>query len=310
LPAEPGPAEPGPAEPGPAEPGLRRPSLPIGVDSFSFHRWFGETNQWEEPLDERWTTADLFAYVGGLDLDVLSLQTIHLPPLSPAVVEATCTAVAELGVELILAWGHRSGLREGYDPDKLDEALAAVRAGHDMGCAIVRVVCGDQTSWTTDSSVRAANIKRLLGPLQAIAEQAEVSGLSVAVENHADRTMDDLLALVSSVGSKRLGVCFDVGNAVRVGDDPVEAAKAAAPFTFMVHWRDLPLRGRSRQGPDEWWPCTALGQGDLDIPGVLDALVRGGQSGPWLVEASNVLPGGDEREMVAASLSYLRSFRG
>jgi sugar phosphate isomerase/epimerase len=262
----------------------------VGLDSFSFHRWFGETNEWEQPVGERWTTDDLWSHVAGLDIDVLSLQTVYLPQLTPQVRQGLCTDAAQAGVELVLAWGHRSGLQDGRNPEKLNDALATMEAAAEMGCAIVRIVCGDQGSWSEDRSVRADNMERLRAPLGAIADRAEELGLLVAVENHADRPTEELFALVSAIGSERLGLCFDVANAARVGDDPLEAACSAAPMT------------------GDWWPCVALGRGELDIASVLTALIAGGRCRAWFVEASNVMPGDDERDMVAASLSYLRPF--
>jgi len=276
-------------------------SMRVGLDSFSFHRWFGETNEWERPVGEHWTTDDLWSYVAGLEIDVLSLQTAYLPELTFEVSQGLRSDAARAGVELVLAWGHRS-------PEKLKEALATLDAAAEMGCPIVRIVCGDQGSWSEDRSVRADNMERLRAPLGAIASRAEELGLHVAVENHADRPTEELFTLVSAIGSNRLGLCFDVANAARVGDDPVEAACSAAPMTFMAQLRDLPLSGYPRRGPGDWWPCVALGRGDLDIPSVLRALIAGGQCRAWFVEASNVMPGDDEREMIAASLSYLKSF--
>jgi len=280
----------------------------VGLDSFSFHRWFGETNEWERPVGEHWTTDDLWSYVAGLEIDVLSLQTAYLPELTFEVSQGLRSDAARAGVELVLAWGHRSGLQDGRSPEKLKEALATLDAAAEMGCPIVRIVCGDQGSWSEDRSVRADNMERLRAPLGAIASRAEELGLHVAVENHADRPTEELFTLVSAIGSNRLGLCFDVANAARVGDDPVEAACSAAPMTFMAQLRDLPLSGYPRRGPGDWWPCVALGRGDLDIPSVLRALIAGGQCRAWFVEASNVMPGDDEREMIAASLSYLKSF--
>jgi sugar phosphate isomerase/epimerase len=283
-------------------------SMRVGLDSFSFHRWFGETNEWERPVGEHWTTDDLWSYVAGLEIDVLSLQTAYLPELTFEVSQGLRSDAARAGVELVLAWGHRSGLQDGRSPEKLKEALATLDAAAEMGCPIVRIVCGDQGSWSEDRSVRADNMERLRAPLGAIASRAEELGLHVAVENHADRPTEELFTLVSAIGSNRLGLCFDVANAARVGDDPVEAACSAAPMTFMAQLRDLPLSGYPRRGPGDWWPCVALGRGDLDIPSVLRALIAGGQCRAWFVEASNVMPGDDERDMVAASLSYLKSF--
>ncbi len=60
------------------------------MDSFSFHRFFGETNRWEVPIGQRWALGDLLAYVEGLGADVLSLQTIHVADKSALGDRASC----------------------------------------------------------------------------------------------------------------------------------------------------------------------------------------------------------------------------
>jgi 3-oxoisoapionate decarboxylase len=282
--------------------------VPVGFDSFSFHRWFGETSQWETPVADRWTTRDLLAAAGELGVDVLSIQTIHLPDQSPDGVAALRGELDALGVDRILAWGHRSGLEDGTNPDKLRSALLAMRTAKALGCRVFRVVCGDQYSWSAEPAARAARMARLRAPLTELAELAARLDLVVAVENHADTTMADLAGLIGSVGHDRLGVCFDVGNAARVGDDPVAAARLAAEHCFMVHLRDLKLDRASLGNPAGWWPCVPLGDGDLDIPAVLDVLLGAPRCQAWLVETSNVLPGHSEPPIVASSLAYLRHY--
>ena len=34
----------------------------IGIDSFSFHRFFGEVNQWEKPVEENWSVANFIDF--------------------------------------------------------------------------------------------------------------------------------------------------------------------------------------------------------------------------------------------------------
>ncbi|MCU1489221.1 MAG: sugar phosphate isomerase [Acidimicrobiaceae bacterium] len=285
--------------------------IQLGVDSFSFHRFFGEANRWESPLQERWASSDLLAYVEELGVEVVSLQSIHVEDLSPAGIEWLRSELRRIGVECIYAWGHRNGLEDGRNPEKLGQAIAAMRVAASLGCRIVRVVCGDQDSWSDDRSVRGAQLERLREPIQAICREAERLGVVAAVENHADRPVRDLLDLVASIESESLGVCLDVGNAVRVGDDPVASIEAASPFIVMTHLRDLRIDEWARgQGPDGWWPCVALGDGDLDIPGILGALAHAPRCRAWLVEASNVWPGQSELEIVNSSLGYLRTWLG
>ena len=211
-------------------------------------------------------------------------------------------------LQCIYAWGHRNGLEDGRNPEKLDAALSSMRAAKDLGCRIVRVVCGDQDPWSDDPDVRLRQVNQLRAPLETITREAERLDLVVAVENHVDRTIADVLGLVSPIGSENLGICLDVGNAMRVGDDPVSAVETALRWIVMTHLRDLRVIDASRGDPGAWWPCVALGEGDLDVPGILAALASAPRCGAWLVELSNLWPGSSELETVDASLGYLRSW--
>ncbi|HLI14813.1 MAG TPA: sugar phosphate isomerase/epimerase [Acidimicrobiales bacterium] len=281
----------------------------MGLDSFSYHRWFGETNAWEAPVGERWTLDDLLEHVGTLDVEVVSIQTVHLPDESPATLRHLRRVLSDRGVEAIVAWGHRRGLEDGRSPERLASALAAMRFAAELGCGVVRVVCGDQHSWLADPAARRARLERLRAPLATIARAAGRLGVTVAIENHADVRVAELVALVRSIGSERLGICLDVGNAARVGDEPAQAARAAADWTVMAHLRDLRLLAESRGRPDGYWPCVPLGAGDLDLDGVLRALAGAGRCEAWLVEASNMLPGYGEEAFVTSGLAYLRAKR-
>jgi 3-oxoisoapionate decarboxylase len=280
----------------------------LGLDSFSYHRWFGETNQWEEPLEVRWTTGDLLEHVASIGVEALSLQTIHLDDRTPANLSRIGTGLAEAGVECILAWGHRSGLEDGQSEEKLGDALRAMDMALALGCRLMRVVCGDQYSWSSDPKARSERRARLRGPLTSIAKQAELVGLVIAVENHADATATEVAKLVETIDPVHLGTCFDLGNAVRVGEDPVKAAAATLPYCEVAHLRDLKIQDASRGDPTAWWPCVALGEGDLPIPSVLEQLVSAPRCSTWLVEISNVLPGRLEPDLAETSLAYLRDW--
>ncbi len=95
----------------------------------------------------------------------------------------------------------------------------------------------------------------------------------VAVENHADAAAAELAQLVASIDPVNLGTCFDLANAVRVGEDPLQATIATLPYCVMAHLRDLNVQDASRGNPAGWWPCVALGEGDLPIPSVLELIV-------------------------------------
>ena len=52
---------------------------------------------------------------------------------------ASGTELTAAGVECILAWGHRSGLEDGTNEEKLDDALRAMDVVLALGCRVMRV---------------------------------------------------------------------------------------------------------------------------------------------------------------------------
>jgi sugar phosphate isomerase/epimerase len=285
------------------------PAPRVGVDTFSYHRWFGETNRWEEPAPARWTIRDTITEARRVGAEVLSIQTIHLDEGDRESLESLRAELAGAGLEPILAWGHRSGLEDGRNSARLDDAVRAAGDAATLGCSMLRVVCGDQLSWRPDPAARAARMAALWEPLTTLAATGERLGLLVAVENHADGPVAELAALVEEIDSPALGLCFDAGNAARVGENAVAAARLAAPHCLMTHLRDLRLREASRGDPAGWWPCVALGEGDLDLPAVLAELAAAPRCRAWLVEASNVLPGYSEPEIVESGIAWLKARR-
>ncbi len=276
----------------------------IGVDSFSYHRFFGEFTPWEKPLDTRWTTEDFLARASALGVRRVSLQTVYLPEPTAETVAALRDGLARHQLQPTLAWGHRSGLEGGASPEKVEAMRAWLPAARTLGCSVMRVTCGDQTYWRIPASERIA---RLTPILDAIAREAADYGLTVAVENHADFSMGDLVTLVDRVGADKLGICFDSGNAVRVGDDLLEAAALAAKHVKMVHLKDMIVVESSRGDPAAWWPSAPLGRGQFDLPALIALLAKADFDGTLFIEMTNMHPDwADEDAAVAESVRYLR----
>lgn len=282
----------------------------VGVDSFSYHRWFGETNEWEEAVDAQWTYQDFLARSVQLGADAVSLQTVYLPVLNATLLDNLVGLISSAQLGLVVAWGHRNGLQDGNNPDKLVDALRTMRFAEELDCLVTRVVCGDYLSWNPEGGARRQRARRLRPALERIADQADKLGILVAIENHADFFMEDLVSLVDQIDSDRLGICFDMGNSLRVGEDPVAAAQLAASRVMMVQVRDLKVQPGSAGRPGAWWASVALGTGDLPVDGVLEVLTSKPQRLPWFVEVSNVLPGESEDAIVEQSLAYLRNWLG
>lgn len=117
----------------------------------------------------------------------------------------------------------------------------------------------------------------------------EEFGIDVAIHNHGPG--DKHYALIEQLTSvlkgrhPRIGSCADVGHFWRIGEDPVKAIEALGPRVLAVHLKD-------QQTVEEQ---AVVGEGKLDMPGILKALKAVGYRGPLSLEyeasPENPLPG-------------------
>jgi sugar phosphate isomerase/epimerase len=158
-------------------------------------------------------------------------------------------------VEIVLAWGHPDGLGFGEIAGALDDLLAWIALAPRSGCRLVRMVVGSPRR-RRDAELDE-QLERSVAPLRAAARAAAGAGVTLAVENHADLRAAELRDLLERVGDDAVGVCFDTANALRVGDDPLEAARMLAPRVRMLHLKDCAPPDGSVTGP----PSVPYGQG-------------------------------------------------
>lgn len=140
-----------------------------------------------------------------------------------------------------------------------------------LGCRHARVYVGDRhdrfrtdTRWPQQVSATAEVLRRLAPRLRDL-------GMKVAVENHADLTVDELLALVESLGPEVAGVTLDTGNLAMRLDDPVRAVEKLAPWVLGTHLKDCVLE-RSPRGLR--WQVRPVGSGVLRMPDLLAPLLK------------------------------------
>ncbi|MBW1799568.1 MAG: sugar phosphate isomerase/epimerase [Deltaproteobacteria bacterium] len=279
-------------------------STGIGIDSFSYHRFFGDIGPTDQPSSIRWTARDFLSRAHELGVDAVSLQTTYLPELDPDIIASLGRQLNEFGLEVVLAWGHPSGLENGDRPEKAEAIRRLLPVAKTLGCSLLRFVTGNFLSFKFSAPER---IERLTPIIRDITTTAADYDLTLAIENHGDFAMKDLLELVEGVDMKNLGICFDAMNAVRVGDDLMEAAAMAATYIRMVHVRDhLPL-SESPVKVESFWPSAPLGHGQLDIEGVIRFLEADGYAGNLFIEMGYMHPDfSDEDAAVAESVAYLK----
>jgi sugar phosphate isomerase/epimerase len=91
----------------------------------------------------------------------------------------------------------------------------------------------------------------------------------LAIENHKGWRAAEHAAWVRQVGSEYVGVCYDFGNNIALCEDPADTYRLLAPLTIYVSFKDMAV------APYEdgfLLSETALGEGILDIPGMVKGL--------------------------------------
>jgi sugar phosphate isomerase/epimerase len=94
-------------------------------------------------------------------------------------------------------------------------------------------------------------------------------GLRLAVENHKDYRVDELLDLLRKLGSEFIGVCVDTGNNIALLEEPLAVVRALAPHAFTVHLKDMAVE-EYRDG--FLLAEVPLGQGVLDLEAIVATL--------------------------------------
>ena len=91
----------------------------------------------------------------------------------------------------------------------------------------------------------------------------------LAIENHKGWRAAEHAAWVKQVGSEYVGVCYDFGNNLALCEDPADTYRLLAPLTFYVSFKDMTVAPY-----DDGFLLseTALGEGILDIPGMVKGL--------------------------------------
>lgn len=276
----------------------------IGIDSYSYHRYFGEIRAGEEDPGIRWTTWDFLDRAVELGVDGVSLETCYLDLHDPAFRDRLAPTLDGAGLEGVLAWGHPGGLELGRSAERLDDLLRVIDYAAGMDMTLVRLVAGTYTHWGSEPP--RVSVERLLPMVRTACHHASRLGIRLSIETHTALPVAALAELVERAGASNLGVVLDTANVVRVGSDLIEATRLLAGATDMVHIKDLALGEADYGDPGGWWPCTTLGAGDLDLLGVLEVLRSARFEGLACVELATLPTGSDEDRMVAGSVAWLR----
>jgi sugar phosphate isomerase/epimerase len=285
--------------------------MKIGIDSYCFHRYFGEVYpDLQADPGKRWRMESEFLdYALAQGVDEVALESCFFDALDDGLCAEIRARLDEAGIDRVLGWGHPEGLWGGTKPEELDALKRHLPQVLALGSTRMRI-CAASMNYA--KAPREELIGRVVPMLRDAAKAAEEHGVTLALENHIDFTSHEVARILDEVGSEHLKVNFDTGNTIRLFEDPVEAAERLAPYTVSTHTKDIATRvkGGSPAENFTWWPSCPIGEGVIDMKGVVEALRKGGFDGCLGVEIDLVgeqWVSQDEEELVTQSVEYLRS---
>ena len=278
--------------------------MKVGVDSYSYHRLFGEIYPNQVDPGKRWKFEQSIDEAIRVGAEGVSLETCFMPDFDADYLARLKDKLDANGLERMVGWGHPDGLEGGKKPEAAKEIEQHFTTMKAVGATVMRIV---GSSLMFRNEPHGPQIEQISKILKETVKKAEDAGIRLAIENHIDFTADEILEILSNVGSRYLGVNFDCGNTLRVFEDPVEAAKKLAKYTYATHIKDIePATG----SPNDWtfWASAPAGKGIIDIPGVVKALEDSGYEGMLCVELDFLKESdGDEIQGVADAVQYLKT---
>ncbi|MBU3005563.1 sugar phosphate isomerase/epimerase family protein [Paraglaciecola arctica] len=279
--------------------------MKIGIDSYCFHRLFGEVYAHQDTPGNFISMDGFLEEIFQWDIDGVSLESCFFPNFSPTYLAEVKKKLDERGLDRVYAWGHPDGLEAGGNRQAFDDMIEHIDYAVAIGAKVMRVVASSLLFRFEPHEPQLAILTEWFKEAVIVAEK---KGVILAIENHIDYNSDELLKLLQDVDSDYLGINFDSGNFLRVLDDPVKAMGKLAPYVHATHIKDLlPANGVA---VDEWYffSCVPTGKGLIDNYRLGQILEEHNFTGFMAVEIDTLHPDyfGQEISVIKDSIKELR----
>lgn len=146
-----------------------------------------------------------------------------------------------------------------------------VRLAKEAGATTIRTAClgGRRYEVFKDAAGFAEFARRAEQSLLLAERVVRKHRVRLAVENHKDWRIPEMLNLLKRIGSEWVGVCVDTGNSIALLEDPAAVVRAFAPFAMATHLKDMAVQ-ESEKG--FLLAEVALGEGFLDLRSIVETL--------------------------------------
>ncbi len=275
--------------------------MKVGIDSYCYHRFFGEVYPDQKKPAKNWTMHDFLKRAKELKVDGVSLESCFFPTTSDQGWFKDLKAqLDEYKLDRVYAWGHPDGLERGRNFVAYNDMVAQIPNAVAIGADVMRVV---GSSLMFRHEPHGPQIKALVRMFKKAAKVAKHYNVKLAVENHIDFTSAEILQLLTEVDSEYFGLNFDTGNFLRLLDDPVAGMEKLAPYVLATHVKDLMPDKCAK--PTDWFffAGVPVGKGLIDNQKLAELLHKANFKGFLAVEIDHPHTDWTEREDEAVALS-------
>jgi len=192
---------------------------------------------------------------------------------------------------------------------EFQRCVRAIELSAAAGATIVNVVhreAGLRHRFIEDPPL-AEQLDAMIRNLTSLIPIAEELGIVLTTESHMDYRVADLVQVMDAVASPWLRHNFDFVNSISVVEDPLDAARLAAPYTVMTHIKDMRVQPYTLIGEPRFFNAP-IGEGDVPVLEILEVLQQGAPDPDNLQHCVEVLapPEHDAEAWIVASLKWLR----
>jgi inosose dehydratase len=184
------------------------------------------------------------------------------------------------------------------------------------GVLVIAAATGEE-GYEESTDLEDSEWDELFAALAMVEEIGAGQGLGVVLHPHYGTQIESPAQVQRFLDGCDMGLCLDTGHSMVGGGDPVRLAESAAARVRHVHLKDVDreLAGRVISGTLPYERAVRdglympLGDGDVDVRRVLDALDEAGYDGWYVLEQDIMLaadPGYGPAAEVGRSLAYLK----
>jgi sugar phosphate isomerase/epimerase len=279
--------------------------MKVGIDSYCFHRFFGEVYPQQPPPDKPMSMFEFVDFAKELDVDGIAMDSCFMPSLEKGWLLDLKARLDDYGFDRVYAWGHPDGLEAGKNRAAFDQMVSEIPNAQLIGADVMRVV---GSSLMFRHEPHQPQLEILAKWFKEAVKVAQDHGVKLAVENHIDYTSDEVLWLIEAVGSPYFGINFDTGNFLRLLDDPIEGMRKLAKYTLATHVKDLKPNKQAKVSDWFFFSSVPVGDGLVDNAKLAQLLHEADYQGFLAVETDMLHPdyNWDEHAAIRQSVSELK----